>query len=381
MIQLLLLALICLKALTFQSFSAEGEIIHNVLPDNQNVSEICKAQNNCTSLSNCSSEPDQCFQSGTTLLFQPKEYHLEKPIVVRDIRNLSLCVINCTQSQYVATIHCQPGTGFLLINISFLRIQNVNLISCGFPINTTELATRATFPNGQYYLTNSLSAALQIMLSFQSAIDNVKITNSKGNGFFWVNPLGKSQIQNSVISYTNYDLISKQISGTINCKNMTAGCEGGNVWILFVDMDCNQKTESNSASFFSIHNTEISFGINLNNYIWGPRYAAGLGLTFSQTSFDVQFHIENSNIHDNVGDAGANIYCRIMNFVSNSSLQIVNTSLSYGNRPFINPQYMAYWDQVPGIYIDIDSENVIEYMNRSLVTCNRHHKVPIKFFT
>ena len=213
------------------------------------------------------------------------------------------------------------------------------------------------------------------MLSFQSAIDNVNITNSKGNGIFWVNPLGRSHIQNSVISYTNYDLISKQMSGTINCKNVTAvGCEGGNIWILFVDMDCKQRTESSSA-FLSIHNTEMSFGINLNNYIWGPRYAAGLGLTFSQTSFDVRFHIEISNIHDNVGDAGANIYCRVMNFVSNSSLQIVNTSLSYGNRPFINPQYMAYWDQAPGIYIDIDSENVIEYMNRSLVTCNHHHKV------
>ena len=138
MIQLLLLALICLKALTFQSFSAEGEIIHNVLPDNQNVSEICKAQNNCTSLSNCSSEPDQCFQSGTILLFQPKEYHLEKPIVVRDIHNLSLCVINCTQSHYVATIHCQSTAGFAFVNISFFRIQNINLISCGFPINKTE---------------------------------------------------------------------------------------------------------------------------------------------------------------------------------------------------------------------------------------------------
>ena len=373
MIRSLLLVLVCVKALTFQSLIAEGEIIHTVLPDAKNVSETCNAENNCVTLSNCSTEPDQCFRSDTTLLFQPEEYQLEKPIVVRDIHNLSICVVNCTQSWYTATIHCQTAAGFAFINVSFFQIQNIHLISCGFPTNKTELAARSNFSH-QVYLTNSLSAALQIILSFHSTIDNVNITNSKGNGLFWVNPLGRSHIQNSVIAYTNYDLISKQMSGSINCKNMTVGCEGGNIWILFVDMDCNQKTNSVPFNFFAIHNTEISFGINLNNRLWGPRYAAGLGVTFSQTSFDIQFHIENSNIHDNVGDAGANVYCRIMNFVSNSSLQIVNTSMSYGNRPFIDPQYMAYWDQAPGIFIDIDSENVIDYMNRSLVTCNLHHK-------
>ena len=63
-----------------------------------------------------------------------------------------------------------------------------------------------------------------------------------------------------------------------------------------------------------------------------------------------------------------------MNFVSNSSLKLFNTTLSYGNKPFIDQQYMQYWDQAPGMYIDIDSENVIEYSKRTLRTCNRHHK-------
>ena len=195
----LLLLVVIINVSAIRSLAADEVITVNVLPDTKNVSETCNAQN-CITFSNCSSEPEQCFQSDTSLLFQPKEYHLEEPIVVRDIHNLSLCVINCTQSHYVATIHCQSTAGFAFVNISFFRIQNINLISCGFPINKTELATRATFLHGQVYLTNSLSAALQIMLSFQSAIDNVNITNSKGNGIFWVNPLGRSTEYDAVWS-------------------------------------------------------------------------------------------------------------------------------------------------------------------------------------
>ena len=133
----LLLLVVIINVSAIRSLAADEVITVNVLPDTKNVSETCNAQN-CITFSNCSSEPEQCFQSDTSLLFQPKEYHLEEPIVVRDIHNLSLCVINCTQSHYVATIHCQSTAGFAFVNISFFRIQNINLISCGFPINKTE---------------------------------------------------------------------------------------------------------------------------------------------------------------------------------------------------------------------------------------------------
>ena len=370
MSRLLLLVLLSMNALTLYSLGAEEATYLHILPDNRNVSETCKIQNNCTLFSNCSSEPDQCFQSDTTLLFQPTEYYLEKPIVVRDVHNLSLCGVNCDQSLFIATIHCQPAAGFKFINVSFFHIQNIKLVSCGFPINLTELNSRATFPAGQAILQNTLTAGLQIMLSFQVTLDNVNITYSKGNGIFWVNPLGTSHIRNSMVTHTNYDLISKQLYKSINCRNVTAGCQGGNVWIVFVDMNCSHEDGSNPTSFFSIQHSEISFGVNLNNYIWNPRYAAGLGVSFSQTAFDVWFHIKNSSIHDNVGDAGANIYCRMMNFVSNSSLEVVNTSLSYGNKPFIDQQYMQYYDQAPGMYIDIDSESVVPHLE----TCSLHHK-------
>ena len=370
MSRLLLLVLLSMNALTLYSLGAEEATYLHILSDNRNVSETCKMQNNCILFSNCSSEPDRCFQSDTTLLFQPTEYYLEEPIVVRDVHNLSLCGVNCDQSLFIATIHCRPAAGFAFINVSFFHIQNIKLVSCGFPINLTELKTRAAFPDGQAFLHNTFTAGLQILLSFQVTLDNVNITYSKGNGIFWVNPLGTSHIRNSMVTHTNYDLISKQLYKSVNCTNVTAGCQGGNVWLLFVDIDCSHTNHSNLASFFSIQHTEISFGINLNNYIWGPRYAAGLGVSFSQTSFDVQFHIENSNFHDNVGDAGANIYCRMMNFVSNSSLEVVNTSLSYGNKPFIDQQYMQYYDQAPGMYIDIDSESVVPHLEM----CNLHHK-------
>ena len=365
--------LLSICALTLYSLGAEEATCLHILPNNRNVSETCKIQNNCISFFNCSSEPHRCFQSDTTLQFQPTEYYLEKPIVVRDVHNLSLCGVNCDQSLFIATIHCRPAAGFAFINVSFFHIKNIKLVSCGFPINLTELKTRAAFPDGQAFLRNSLTAGLQIIISFQVTLDNVNITYSKGNGIFWVNPLGTSHIRYSMVTHTNYELISKQLYKSINCRNVTARCQGGNVWIVFVDMNCGHEDGSKPTSFFLIQHTEISFGVNLNNYIWNPRYAAGLGVRLSQTSFDVQFRIENSNFHDNVGDAGANFYCAVKNFVSNSSLEVINTSLSYGNKPFVDPQYMQYWDQAPGMYIDIDS--VIEDRNHTLETCNLHHKV------
>ena len=257
MSQLLLLSLLGINALTLYSLGAEEATCLHILPDNRNVSETCKMQNNCISFSNCSSEPHRCFQSDTTLLFQPTEYYLEEPIVVRDVHNLSLCGVNCDQSLFIATINCRPAAGFAFINVSFFHIQNIKLVSCGFPINLTELITRTAFPDGQAFLRNSLTAGLQMLLSFQVTLDNVNITYSKGNGIFWVNPLGTSHIRNSMVTHTNYDLISQQLYKSVNCKNVTAGCQGGNVWIVFVDMNCSHEDGSNPTSFFSIQRTEI----------------------------------------------------------------------------------------------------------------------------
>ena len=174
-----------------------------------------------------------------------------------------LCGVNCDQSLFIATVHCRPAAGFRFINVSFFHVQNIKLVSCGFPINLTELVTRAVIPDGQVFLHNTFTAGLQILLSFQVTLDNVNIAYSKGNGIFWVNPLGTSHIRNSMVTHTNYDLISKQLYKSLNCTNETAGCQGGNVWILFVDMGCSHKDCSNLASFFSIQHTEILLGVKL----------------------------------------------------------------------------------------------------------------------
>ena len=194
MVHFLLLVLLGVNALALYSLGAEEATYLHILPDNGNASETCKMQNDCISFSNCSSEPEQCFQSDTTLQFQPTVYYLEEPIVVRDVNNVSLCGVNCDQSLFIATIHCRPAPGFRFINVSFFHIQNIKLVSCGFPISLTELQTNATFQDGQAFLQNTFTAGLQILLSFQVTLDNVNITNSKGNGIFWVNPLGTSHI-------------------------------------------------------------------------------------------------------------------------------------------------------------------------------------------
>ncbi len=354
----------------------------------------------CLSFTECITAPSRCFNSSTTVWLLPVQYNLTAPVVIRDVQQLSFRGDNNREAhcsghstgdplrrswfktdlsrselgsngycgEYLkATIRCNGEAGFLFINATFLCIADVHFDSCGFDINTTQLVSETH--HQQRFLTNSFTAGLQLMLTFHAVINRVEISNSTGNGIFWINPFD-SYLVNSIINSTNYYRMKEQLDGAINCTKISSRCMGGNIWILFVDTECPSMA---TATKFIIQNTEVLYGINLQNQIWGQRYAGGLGVSLTQTGFDVQVHIWDSRIHHNVADAGANAYFRIMYFVSNSTIDVFNTSLSYGNRPFTDPHFMGYYDQAAGAYIDIDSMDVFKTGNQSsLNVCINH---------
>lgn len=368
--------------------------------------EFCE---DCVPFSACIESPSHCFTSHTTVFLLAEDYNLTAPIAVEDVQNLTICgggntcscKGQCSEVDHGAcgqyrddwisdncshngsgSIHkycshnttgdrrsaliCIGEAGLSFTNVSFLHLININFNWCGFEIDTSHLFFEAH--HRQRFLKNTLKAGLQLMVTFHTVIECVHISNSTGNGIFWINPYD-SCLKNSIVAHTNYHIMQQQLSGSIDCFNNTH-CQGGNVWILFVDTQCH--LESTYTTFF-IQNTDISYGVNLNNWIGGARYAAGIGVTLSQTAFDVAVRIQGSNIHDNVADAGANAYFRIMYFVSNSTIEVSNTSLSYGNRPFTDPQFMQYYDQATGIDIDIDSMTVVKFGHGApLKLCRKH---------
>ena len=98
------------------------------------------------------------------------------------------------------------------------------------------------------------------------------ITNSTQIGLLFINPLGISSIQDSVITHSNYRLLEKYKQRKVDCSVDNWECHGSNLWVEVY------KPLKKVASNFTVERTIISYGVNfITGQITSP-FSIGPGI-------------------------------------------------------------------------------------------------------
>ena len=225
-----------------------------------------------------------------------QEVSIEGQLLLQNVNNISL-----TGDDHVKTvIQCTGQFGLAFINIKYLTISNLEFAMCGAPISSTALRESAyilklsdLFSPKKLY-DNSLHSALVNYLKLSPAVSIylVHITNlnihdlnvhhSKGGGFLALNTFGVSYIEQSVFANNTPNFI-----------------------LMFLDSNSPLRMVLPSTHY--ITNSEFKFG----SAVTGLKFAAGLSVLFTQTTYWVTSYIENVTTCDNTGGSNGNVFLSI----------------------------------------------------------------------
>ena len=296
------------------SQNIEPHVVSTTSCDNPNC--------DCKTLYNYLQDGDDAyFTSNTTFVFQPGHHELNVSIAISDINNLVLT------SEGEANISCSNGAGLSFMNISYLKIKGLTFIGCGSTVNIEESINR--------YATTFLdiNTLVNVTLFFNHITDlhvtSLRVFNSTGYGVFAINIMGDSIINNSILAFNNFY--------NSQCSN----CKGGNFILLYVDIlkNCTEEPQQHTLLIASsrfhhgvdrgaiFHPARSNNGVGDIQYIGG----GGLGIIETQSSYEVDITIQSTTIDQNAAYIGANMYLSVFDFVYNSSININNSMILWGN--------------------------------------------------
>ena len=264
---------------------------------------------------------DTYFTSNTTFVFQSGHHELNVSITISDIDNLTLT------SEGEADISCSNGASLSFMNISYLKVEGLTFIGCGSTVDIEESINR--------YATTFLDINTPVnMTLFFIHITNLHVTSlrvfdSTGYGVFAINIMGDSIINNSILAFNNFY--------NSQCSN----CKGGNFILLYVDIlkNCTEEPQQHTLLIASsrfhhgvdrgviFHPARSKNGVGDIKYIGG----GGLGVIETQSSYGVDITIQSTTIDQNAAYIGANLYLSVFDFVYNSSININNSMIVWGN--------------------------------------------------
>ena len=263
---------------------------------------------------------DTYFTSNTTFVFQPGHHELNVSIAISDIDNLTLT------SEGEANISCSNGAGLSFMNILYLKIEGLTFINCSRTVDIEESINR--------YATTFLdiNTLVNMTLFFIHITDlhvtSLRVFNSTGYGVFAINIMGDSIINNSILAFNNFY--------NSQCSN----CKGGNFILLYVDLkNCTKEPQQHTLLIASsrfhhgVDRGAIFHPARNNNEVGDIQYigGSGLGIVETQSSYGVDITIQNTTIDQNAAYIGANLYLSVFDFVYNSSININNSMIVWGN--------------------------------------------------
>ena len=208
----------------------------------------------CLTWSQCQADPSQCFTSHTTVTMLGGEYILHEYVDVFDVVSLSVfgsrSEVNGSVRENQVVINCEyreGGFGFMdVVNFS---LSGITLVYCGVQGETGGFTGGPDFVLSYFAL--YIFEGINVNLSF------LVIMNSTQIGLLFINPLGVSSIQDSVITHSNYRLLEKYMQGKVDCSVDNWECCGSNLWVRFSNPL--KKIDSN----LTVERTKISYGVNL----------------------------------------------------------------------------------------------------------------------
>ncbi len=267
----------------------------------------------CRDLSYYVNQSEVYFTSNTTLMFLQGTHVLDQdgPVVITGVTNLTLQGLGALEDgmdwETSAIISCDNHTsGLLFKEFHGVTLSRITLTGCGFYLtNETESYVFDGIYTAIIYDWESFIFDVSFSVLFVNGtnvlINDSSIQNGTGYGLAAVNSYG-IQIASSLFTRNNY-----------HSDELTRGY-GGNIRIVYLEsIGC--PSYMRSKSIVSITNTTVSFGssfsrFDFTNYIHYQftLYSGGLSiLSYSLSCSSVSYELDSVNIHNNVGDLGANL--------------------------------------------------------------------------
>ncbi len=229
------------------------------------------------------------FQSNRTFLFLNGTHTLSHDIIVTDIEGLSLIG---PQDYGTCSIICTTlSGGFAFFEVTSLLISHLNIYNCAI--------------HKQEYKSSSLTAALIIKGSRNVSMDQLVVTNITGGyGLLTLNTHDMLSVTNSHFSYGRND----------------SQWQGGNMRIIF------SACEDFEPKYVTIKGVTLRHGYEY--YRVFQEVGCG-GLTIEINCYNVRVNIEDSEITNNTGYFGGNIFT-VFGQLTNNSLRLHNVSSTHG---------------------------------------------------
>ena len=347
---LLLLLLLSLWA------SCHGETVH-ICPNEEEV------ELECIPFSKCLNGTAKCFSSHTVLLFQPGVYNITNdsgrhPVNVKNVVNLHLKGVWERNNEPETKIICQTEFSFMFTGVLSLNISGIAFVHCGAEIQLPVV-------KGQIRSFLDFKGTLRVALLFTNVtalnIENVHVNESNGVGFLAVNALGL-RLTNSIFFRNNWlaaidEFHLHEKNALDNFIASWDNFKGGNVVFLFTDTKYTKCKSKNPRKRYAIDvsNSTFAQGAHINHYdVYLPHHqvfqsrhnftiGGGLSVVLSQGTYDLDIMIQNIASFQNFAYLGANLCIYVYDLVKNSTITVVNSSLSEGNAlsPFRQLVYLT----------------------------------------
>ncbi len=292
------------------------------------------------SWSECLNNTEECFVSDSIVLLSPgnhsawkQENERQTTYVIQDVHNF-----NITSPEAAATITCDANVSFAFINVTDLTIFGVRFVRCGATLPTEfkdAVLERAFF---FFAVSDHLSAALLFLGTYNLAIDNTIVNNSRGLGLLAINALGKT----TLTSFHCQTPVMENRSGRSSHDTMS---EEGVAFIFTDIMDGAWGAPGQCENLSMIHSLVVSASVfshgislvqdTLNSNIDDAhqKLTIGAGMSIIQTQSSYVLFVELSEVTSfgNRAHSGANLLILTYVVVRWSSVNIQSSNFSLGN--------------------------------------------------
>ena len=295
----------------------ERTIVPSSTPDCQSPS--------CLTWSQCLADSSQCFTSHTTVTILQGEYILHEYVDVFDVVSLAIygtrSEVNNSARENQVVINCEYREGgFGFMDVANFSLSGITVVSCGVQGETGGFMGDPDFVLSYFAL--YIFEGINVNLSF------LVITNSTQIGLLFINPLGISSIQDSVITHSNYRLLDKYKQRKVDCSVDNWECRGSNLWVQVY------KPLNKVASNFTVERTMIAYGVNfITGQITSP-FSNGAGAIIRvEPGLEYDVHITISKCYF-IALYATHLQVGIY---SNCSLLIENSNFTHANKKRSGP--------------------------------------------
>ena len=291
---------------------------------------------------------DASINSGTEVLLDPGVQHILPNETFCLLSNIFDLIITSSSPSTTAQVMCQPRngedpvpmTGFGFLNMTNLRISNVNFTNCG-GLLTAEASS--SINDSSLYLTGTEAAVLFFSHCHNVSLERINMLGTYGYGVLLANVFDESSMRDVEISDSGSEAAAAATAFDVMSSI------GSGILVYYFNSSFSAPKRDTELSLRNITlkmNTNIIKGLSVCiDSLYPPEShslpqqplltAAGITLIYRQNTFPVQVKILQSVFDSNIGMIGGGMMLLHLDTM-NSSRTIIDNSTTFKQNRFVN---------------------------------------------